>query len=60
MVTSEIEVYLTKNRKGKGIIVLIHYEELHHIGINVTDLEKKQSTFYSTILCLQEIERPNF
>jgi len=38
---------------------LIHYEELHHVGINVTD-EEKAKHFYSTILCLQEIERPNF
>lgn len=38
---------------------MITYEELHHVGITVTNLEKAKH-FYGHILCLQEIQRPNF
>ncbi|RFU65269.1 VOC family protein [Peribacillus glennii] len=38
---------------------MIKYQELHHVGLNVTNLEKAKR-FYSDILCLQELERPNF
>ncbi|MDR4886396.1 glyoxalase [Bacillus sp. HNG] len=38
---------------------MINYKELHHVSLTVTNLEKAKD-FYSNILCLQEIERPNF
>ncbi|OLN23147.1 glyoxalase [Domibacillus antri] len=38
---------------------MITYEELHHVGINVTDIEKAKR-FYRDILCLKELERPPF
>ncbi|OAH58445.1 glyoxalase [Domibacillus aminovorans] len=38
---------------------MITYEGIHHIGVNVTDLEKAKQ-FYRDILCLQELERPPF
>jgi catechol 2,3-dioxygenase-like lactoylglutathione lyase family enzyme len=38
---------------------LIKYQELHHVGLTVTDLERSKH-FYSQILCLKEIKRPNF
>ncbi|OMP65699.1 VOC family protein [Domibacillus epiphyticus] len=38
---------------------MITYEELHHVGINVTNLEKAKQ-FYREILCLEELERPPF
>ncbi|MFC3885983.1 VOC family protein [Bacillus songklensis] len=38
---------------------MIKYKELHHVGLNVTDLEKSKH-FYSQILCLKEIKRPDF
>ncbi|PLT35124.1 VOC family protein [Bacillus sp. V5-8f] len=38
---------------------MINYMQLHHVGLNVTNLEKAKR-FYSDILCLQEIERPDF
>ncbi|WP_099355287.1 VOC family protein [Fredinandcohnia onubensis] len=38
---------------------MIKYKELHHVSLTVTNLEKAKD-FYSNILCLNEIERPNF
>jgi catechol 2,3-dioxygenase-like lactoylglutathione lyase family enzyme len=38
---------------------LIQYECLHHVSLAVTNLEQAKH-FYSNILCLQEIQRPNF
>lgn len=38
---------------------MITYQQLHHVGLNVTDLEKAKH-FYSEILCLQELVRPDF
>ena len=38
---------------------MIKYKSLHHVSLNVTDLEKAKE-FYSKILCLKEIQRPDF
>ncbi|MEH7117676.1 VOC family protein [Neobacillus vireti] len=38
---------------------MIKYKCLHHVSLSVTDL-KKAKDFYSRILCLQEIPRPDF
>jgi catechol 2,3-dioxygenase-like lactoylglutathione lyase family enzyme len=38
---------------------LITYKCLHHVSLTVTDLEKAKA-FYSEILCLKEIQRPDF
>ena len=38
---------------------LIKYKSLHHVSLNVTDLEKAKD-FYGKTLCLKEIERPDF
>ncbi|WP_442598359.1 VOC family protein [Neobacillus sp. D3-1R] len=38
---------------------MITYKELHHVSLTVTDLERAKE-FYGRILCLEEIERPNF
>ncbi|MED4018927.1 VOC family protein [Sutcliffiella cohnii] len=38
---------------------MIKYKCLHHVSLNVTDLEKAKD-FYSKILCLKEINRPDF
>ncbi|WP_144550216.1 VOC family protein [Bacillus sp. X1(2014)] len=38
---------------------MIQYECLHHVSLTVTNLEKSKH-FYSNILCLKEIQRPNF
>ncbi|MBN8193017.1 VOC family protein [Bacillus sp. NTK074B] len=38
---------------------MIKYKSLHHVSLNVTDLEKAK-TFYGKTLCLKEIERPDF
>jgi len=34
-------------------------ESLHHVGIAVTDLVRSRH-FYTTVLCLEEIPRPDF
>ena len=34
-------------------------ESLHHVGIAVTDLVRSRH-FYATVLCLEEIPRPDF
>jgi catechol 2,3-dioxygenase-like lactoylglutathione lyase family enzyme len=39
--------------------VLIKYKGLHHVSLNVTNLERAID-FYSNILCLKETQRPNF
>jgi catechol 2,3-dioxygenase-like lactoylglutathione lyase family enzyme len=39
--------------------VLINYKELHHVSLTVTNLERAKD-FYNKILCLKEIQRPNF
>jgi catechol 2,3-dioxygenase-like lactoylglutathione lyase family enzyme len=41
------------------LLSLITYKELHHVSLTVTDLERAKY-FYSHILGLTEIERPNF
>ncbi|MBD1381222.1 VOC family protein [Metabacillus arenae] len=38
---------------------MIKYSELHHVSLTVTNLEHSKN-FYSRILCLKEIKRPNF
>lgn len=38
---------------------MIQYEMIHHVGLNVTDLERAKS-FYRDVLGLTEIERPPF
>ncbi|KKK36728.1 glyoxalase [Mesobacillus campisalis] len=38
---------------------MITYKELHHVSLNVTDLERAKK-FYGEVLCLKELERPNF
>ncbi|WP_046174084.1 VOC family protein [Domibacillus indicus] len=38
---------------------MIQYEQLHHVGLNVTDLAKAKE-FYEKVLCLPEIARPPF
>ena len=38
---------------------MIQVEDLHHIAINVTDLERAVE-FYKSVLGLKEIERPGF
>ncbi|WP_216828646.1 VOC family protein [Alkalihalobacterium elongatum] len=38
---------------------MITYKELHHVSLPVTDLERAKS-FYSEILGLKELDRPNF
>jgi glyoxylase I family protein len=39
--------------------IMIKYKGLHHVSLSVTNLEQAKD-FYSNILCLQEIQRPNF
>src|SRR3982751_2387385 len=39
--------------------ILITYKKFHHVSLTVTDL-KRAKDFYSNILCLKEIQRPNF
>ncbi|MGG1676044.1 VOC family protein [Neobacillus sp. NRS-1170] len=38
---------------------MIKYKSLHHVSLSVTDLERAKA-FYGKILCLKEIERPDF
>lgn len=38
---------------------MIQYKCLHHVSLSVTDLQRAKA-FYGEILCLKEIERPNF
>ncbi|MEH7505360.1 VOC family protein [Neobacillus drentensis] len=38
---------------------MIEYKGLHHVSLTVTNLEKAKH-FYGNILCLKEIQRPNF
>ncbi len=38
---------------------VIEYKGLHHVSLTVTNLEKAKH-FYGNILCLKEIQRPNF
>ncbi|MET1031880.1 MAG: VOC family protein [Domibacillus tundrae] len=38
---------------------MIEYEQLHHVGLNVTDLAKSKE-FYGSVLCLPELIRPPF
>ncbi|MEW9668296.1 VOC family protein [Ammoniphilus sp. 3BR4] len=38
---------------------MIQYENIHHVSLIVTDLEKAKA-FYSQVLALQEIPRPDF
>lgn len=38
---------------------MIQYKGLHHVSLTVTDLDRAKD-FYSNILGLKEIERPNF
>ncbi|MFC5650691.1 VOC family protein [Paenibacillus solisilvae] len=45
-------------KKG-GEREMIHPEGIHHVSIIVTDLEKARA-FYSEIIGLQEIKRPDF
>lgn len=41
------------------MIVLIKHKGIHHVSLNVTDLESAKN-FYEQILGLKEIKRPNF
>jgi catechol 2,3-dioxygenase-like lactoylglutathione lyase family enzyme len=36
---------------------MIRYEQVHHVSLNVTDLQKAKE-FYTDVLCLREMERP--
>ncbi|MED3563385.1 VOC family protein [Bacillus xiapuensis] len=38
---------------------MIQYKELHHVSLSVSDLERAKH-FYSKILCLPELPRPDF
>lgn len=38
---------------------MIKSEMIHHISLNVTDLEKSKQ-FYNQVLCFNEIDRPTF
>ncbi|WP_066073340.1 VOC family protein [Neobacillus soli] len=38
---------------------MIHYKGLHHVSLTVTNLERARN-FYGKILCLKELQRPNF
>ena len=38
---------------------MIAYEQLHHVGLNVTDLARAKE-FYGNVLCLTELSRPPF
>lgn len=38
---------------------MIKTEMIHHISLNVTDLEKSKQ-FYTEVLCLKEVSRPDF
>lgn len=38
---------------------MIKSEKIHHISLNVTNL-KKSKQFYKDVLCLEEINRPDF
>ncbi|MGO5012928.1 VOC family protein [Niallia sp. Sow4_A1] len=38
---------------------MIKYKSLHHVSLTVTDLEKAKY-FYEKILCLKELQRPDF
>ncbi|MGZ4159787.1 MAG: VOC family protein [Neobacillus sp.] len=38
---------------------MIHYKGFHHVSLSVTDLDAANH-FYRNILCLKELERPNF
>ncbi|MFT4416846.1 VOC family protein [Fredinandcohnia humi] len=38
---------------------MIKYHEIQHVSLTVTNLERAKD-FYSNILCLKEIERPDF
>lgn len=43
----------------KGMNAVIQYKGLHHVSLTVTNLEQAKH-FYGNILCLKEIQRPNF
>jgi catechol 2,3-dioxygenase-like lactoylglutathione lyase family enzyme len=38
---------------------MISYEGLHHVSVSVTNLDQAKR-FYEKVLCLQEIQRPDF
>ncbi|WP_347550607.1 VOC family protein [Pseudalkalibacillus hwajinpoensis] len=38
---------------------MIEIEGIHHVSLAVTDLERAR-TFYSEVLCLKEMKRPDF
>jgi glyoxylase I family protein len=40
-------------------MILIKSKMIHHISLNVTNLEKSKQ-FYKDVLCLEEINRPDF
>ena len=43
----------------RGMTAVIQYESLHHVSLTVTDLDRAKN-FYTNILCLKEIQRPDF
>ena len=43
----------------KELTAVIQYECLHHVSLTVANLERAKH-FYGNILCLKEIQRPNF
>lgn len=38
---------------------MIEVKNIHHVSLSVVDIERSRS-FYSDVLCLNEIERPDF
>jgi catechol 2,3-dioxygenase-like lactoylglutathione lyase family enzyme len=58
-ITTKEQADICYDGNKKEVSILITYEGIHHIGVNVTDLEKAKQ-FYRDVLCLQEIERPPF
>ena len=38
---------------------MIEVQQIHHVSLAVTDIERAKR-FYREILCLEEIDRPNF
>lgn len=44
---------------AKGDVFMLHIENIHHVSLSITDLQKSKH-FYGQILGFQELDRPNF